>query len=404
MERICEISPLAHLPDDRMPNADPFAPEIPEPVLEDLRRRLTTIRWPHVIGEDDWVYGVPQAWLKGMADYWAHEWNWNSTATAMAAFDHYLADMDGIPVHFLHVPGKGPAPKPLILTHGWPWTFWDYKDVIGPLSDPAAFGGDAADAFDVVVPSLPGFGFSTPLTSAGIDVAEVARLWVRLMQDVCGYERFAAHGGDWGALVTAHLGHAHAQSLIGAHLALPLIPGVDRASVPREAYAEDEQWMLERAAQSGPLIRSHVSVHTTDPQTLAYAMSDSPIGTAAWIWERRRNWSDCDGDVERAFDRDHLCTTAALYWCTGAFTSSLRLYFEHFNKPWPLVHDRKPTVEAPTGFAIFPKDVVQMPRRVAAEHTDLRRWSVMPRGGHFGAAEAPDLIVDEIRSFFRDLS
>jgi pimeloyl-ACP methyl ester carboxylesterase len=162
--------------------------------------------------------------------------------------------------------------------------------------------------------------------------------------------------------------------------------------------------MLQRAAESGPLISSHLAVHTTDPQTLAYAMADSPLGTAAWLWERRRNWSDCDGDVENAFTREHLCTTATLYWATSAFTSSLRLYFEQFRKPWPLEHERTPVLEAPTGFAIFPKDVVQLPQSVAETHTNLKRWTVMPRGGHFGAAEAPDLMVDELREFFRELS
>lgn len=386
-----------------MNNAQPFVADIDQATLNDLRTRLTNTRWPDVIGADAWTYGVPRDWLRDMAGYWASDWDWSTQASAMNEFEHFKTDFDGVPVHFLRAPGKGPDPTPLILTHGWPWTFWDFKDVIAPLSDPAAHGGNAADAFDVIVPSLPGFGFSTPLTAPGVDVAAVAGLWVRLMQEVCGYDRFAAHGGDWGALVTAQLSHAHAEHLIGAHLALPVIPGIDRRALTADAYAQDEQWMLERAAESGPLIHSHVAVHTTDPQTLAYAMADSPVGTAAWLWERRRNWSDCDGDIETIFDRDHLCTTAALYWCTGAFTSSLRLYFEHFNKPWPLVHDRTPVLEAPTGFAVFPKDVVQLPRRVAEENTDLRRWTVMPRGGHFGAAEAPELMVDELRAFFRDL-
>jgi len=384
-----------------MINAQPFIAEIDATVLDDLRARLTNTRWPHLIGADDWRYGVPRAWLQDIAGYWARDWDWSEQARAINAFTHFKADFQGVPVHFLYAPGRGPAPMPLLLTHGWPWTFWDFKDVIAPLADPAAHGGDAADAFDVIVPSLPGFGFSTPLTTPGIDVAAIARLWIRLMREVCGYERFAAHGGDWGALVTAQLSHAHAEHLIAAHLALPVIPGIDRRALTPDAYAEDEQWMLERAAQAGPLISSHVAVHSTDPQTLAYAMADSPLGTAAWLWERRRNWSDCNGDIESVFHRDHLCTTAALYWCTGAFTSSLRLYFEQFGKPWALQHERKPVLEAPTGFAIFPKDVVQLPRRVAAEHANLHRWTVMPRGGHFGAAEAPDLIIDELRTFFR---
>ena len=384
-------------------NAEPFVVTIADSVLTDLKARLRNTRWPQIIGEDDWAYGVPQAWLRDMVDYWANDWDWQSIAAQMNAYSHYQASIDGLPIHFLHAPGKGPSPTPLLLSHGWPWTFWDYKDVIGPLTDPAAHGGDPADAFDVVVPSLPGFGFSTPLTRSGVDVAKIAELWVKLMQDVCGYNRFAAHGGDWGALVTAHLGHAHADALLGAQLALALIPGVDRGAIGPDEYAPDEQWMAARNAEALRLISSHISVHTTDPQTLAYAAIDSPVGTAAWLWERRRNWSDCNGDVETAFTREHLCTTAALYWCTGAFTSSLRLYYEHFNKPWPLAHDRMPVVEAPTGLVVFPKDVVHLPRSVVEKHTNLQHYAVMPRGGHFGAAEQPELIVEQIRECFRPL-
>jgi pimeloyl-ACP methyl ester carboxylesterase len=384
-------------------NAEPFDIDIDPSILQDLNQRLRNTRWPQIIGEDSWTYGVPQAWLRDMVDYWANDWQWSEAAAQMNQHQHYRTQIDDVPIHFLHAAGKGPNPTPLILTHGWPWTFWDYKDVIGPLTDPAAHGGNAEDAFDVVVPSLPGFGFSTPLTRSGIDVAAVADLWVKLMQDICGYPRFAAHGGDWGALVTAHLGHAHADKLLGAHLALALIPGVDRSAIGPDDYADDEQWMAERNAEALRTITSHVSVHTTDPQTLAYGAMDSPVGTAAWLWERRRNWSDCNGDVETAFTREHLCTTAAMYWCTGAFTSSLRLYFEHFNKPWPLSHQRMPVVEAPTGFTVFPKDVVHLPRSIAAKYTNLHHHQVMPRGGHFGAAEEPELAVEQIRTFFRPL-
>ena len=382
-------------------NAEPFDVALDPTVLGDLQARLRNTRWPDVIGEDSWDYGVPQAWLRDMATYWAEEWRWQDAAQAMNTYRHYRASIDDIPIHFLHAPGTGPDPIPLVLTHGWPWTFWDYKDVIGPLSDPAAHGGNSEDAFHVVVPSLPGFGFSTPLTRAGVDVGKVAELWVRLMREVCGYGRFAAHGGDWGALVTAHLAHAHADDLLGAQLALAMIPGVDRSALGPDDYGEDEAWMAQRNVEALQTITSHVSVHTTDPQTLAYATMDSPVGTAAWLWERRRNWSDCDGDVENTFSREHLCTTAALYWCTGAFTSAMRLYFEHFNKPWPLVHDRVPVMEAPTSLVVFPKDVVHLPRSVLAKYTNLQHYQVMPRGGPLGAAEEPALIVAQIREFFR---
>jgi pimeloyl-ACP methyl ester carboxylesterase len=386
-----------------MSRAVPYSIDVPQADIDDLRDRLRRTRWPDDVGNATWAYGVERGWLTEMVGYWADSYDWRRHEAAMNERPHFRVEIEGVPIHFVHVPGTGPAPMPLVLTHGWPWTFWDLKDLIGPLTNPAAHGGDAADAFDVIIPSLPGFGFSVPLPRTGINVRGVAGLWVKLMRDVLGYDRFAAYGGDWGAIVTAELGHAHAQHLIGIELSMPVIPGVNRRQLTADRYADDEQWMLARSAEAEPLIRSHVAVHTTDPQTLAYALTDSPVGTAAWIWERRRAWSDCGGDITSVFSRDDLCTTASIYWLNGSIASSLRLYFEHFNGGWPPVHDRQPTLEAPTGFAIFPKELALLPRSVAAERTNLQRWTVMPRGGHFAPAEQPRLLVDELRAFFRDL-
>lgn len=383
-----------------MARPEPFTPQLPQAQLDALQQRLHNINWPPIVGTDEWLYGVPGSWLQDMAAYWRKDWQWSDAQAAMQKWPHYRVDIDGIPIHYLYAEASQPDAPAIILTHGWPWTFWDFKDVIGPLSRPEEYGGDPGQAFNVVVPSLPGFGFSTPLTQAGVDVAKIAQLWVQLMTDVLGFDKFAAHGGDWGALITAHLSHAHADVLHGAHMSLTLIPGVDRGLLGPDKFAADEQWMVQRNAEAAPTITSHIAVHRLDPQTLAYGLMDSPIGTAAWIWERRRNWSDCNGDIEQAFDREHLCTTAALYWCTGAITSSLRLYFEHFNKPWPLAHQRMPVLEAPSAFAVFPKDVVHMPKAVLADHANLQRYSVMPHGGHFGAAEGPDLLVDDVQAFF----
>ncbi|MBT4493491.1 MAG: alpha/beta fold hydrolase, partial [Gammaproteobacteria bacterium] len=338
-----------------------FVIDLPDIALNNLRSRLQSTNWPNVIGDDDWKYGVPQSWLQHMAEYWATKWDWQSAAAEINQWQHYRVEIDEIPIHYMHAPASTPDAPAIVLTHGWPWTFWDYRYLIGPLSNPEAHGFPGEQAFNVYVPSLPGFGFSTPLTKAEVNVPKVAELWVKLMTEILGYEKFCAHGGDWGALVTAHLAHAHADKIIGAHLALALIPGVDRSRLGPESFAENEQWMVKRAAESQQHITSHITTHRLDPQTLGYALTDSPIGTAAWIWERRRNWSDCDGDVEQAFGRDHLCTTAALYWCTGAINSSMRLYHEHFKADWPLAHNRMPVLEAPTGFAVFPKDVVHMP-------------------------------------------
>ncbi len=374
--------------------AVPFTPELTPDSLALLRERLASTRWPQVIGADDWQYGVPQSWLRSMRDWWLDAWDWNAIAADIDRYPHFRVEVDGILLHFMHIKARRGNGIPLILTHGWPWTFRDFKDTIEPLTNPS---DPAALAFDVVIPSLPGFGFSTPLQTAGVDVARIAELWVTLMTRVLGYARFAAHGGDWGALITAHLAHAHAAHLIGAHMSLTLIPGVNRDQV---TYAPEESWMQARNAESLVTIQSHVAVHRLDPQTLAYGLMDSPMACAAWIWERRRNWSDNNGNIETAFTREHLCTTAALYWCTGSITSSLRIYYEHFNKPWPLAHDRMPRLEAPCAFAVFPKDVVHLPRATLAEYSNLKRYTLMPRGGHFAAAEAPDLLVDDLRAFF----
>ncbi|MEE2683467.1 MAG: epoxide hydrolase [Actinomycetota bacterium] len=380
-----------------------ISPNLDPEVLDVMVRRLKDTKWPEIVGEDSWDYGVPRNWLQDMVNYWISEWNWSSIHGEMNQWEHYKVKIDGIPIHYLHAPGQGPNPKPLILTHGWPWTFWDFKDVIGPLSDPESYGGDPTNSFDVYVPSLPGFVFSTPLPEAGIDVRRVAKLWNTLMTEILGYKKYCAHGGDWGALITAHLSHEYAEFLRGAHMSLSLIPGVNRRTLPEDAWGEDETWKIERSQEAESTIRSHVTTHLLDPQTLAYGLTDSPVATAAWIWERRRNWSDNTGDVEESFTREHLCTTASLYWCTGSIGSSLRIYHEHFKKPWPLAHHRLPRLEAPSAFAVFPKDVVHLPKSILEEYCNLRQYTVMPEGGHFAAAEKPDLIVTDICDFFKEL-
>jgi pimeloyl-ACP methyl ester carboxylesterase len=381
----------------------PFHVAIPDAELDDLKRRLRGTRWADDFGNDDWSYGVEGGWLREMVAYWSEEFDWRAQERAINRFPQYRVDIDGVPVHFLHVRGVGPDPTPLVLTHGWPWTFWDYHAVIEPLTDPARFGGDPEDAFDVVVPSLPGYGFSTPLRSTGLHPRRIAELWVTLMRDVLGYDRFAAGGGDWGAIITSELGHAHAEHVLGAHLTMATFPGIDLRRLREQPFAEDERWMEARLAETARVTRSHATVHSTDPQTLAYALVDSPVGTAAWLWERRRAWSDCDGDVLAAFDRDFLCTTASIYWLTRTIGTSMRIYHEHFGRRWRPLHDRRPAIEAPAGVAVFPKELILLARATAQEQMNLRRWTVMPRGGHFAPAEEPELVVGELRAFFGSL-
>jgi pimeloyl-ACP methyl ester carboxylesterase len=382
---------------------EPFRIEIPDAALASLRQRLTQRRAAADFCNDDWGYGTNGAYLEELVEYWIDGYDWREHEAAMNAYANQRVSIDGIPIHFIHERGVGPKPLPLILTHGWPWTFWDYEKTIRPLTDPAAFGGDAADAFDVIVPSLPGFGFSSPLERAGVGWVRTAELWLKLMREVLGYDRFAAQGGDWGGLVTTELGHRHAEHMIGIHTTLPghpaLVDGLCAADYGpgEETWAEDQQRRLRSAT-------SHMAVHTTDPQTLAYALNDSPLGLAAWIVERRRAWSDCDGDIERRFSKDDLLTTISIYWFTETIGTSMRFYKECLGMaPWQPAHTRQPAVEAPTGIAVLPKELIITPRKTAERNANLMHWSLLPAGGHFAPAEEPAALVEDVRACFRKL-
>lgn len=346
--------------------ASPFQIRIPAADLADLHDRLRRARWADDFGNQTWRYGVERNWLAGMLTYWRDAFDWRVQEALINTYPQFKVEIDGIPIHFVHVRGRGPRPKPLVISHGWPWTFWDLCPLIGPLTDPAAYGGSADDAFDVVIPSLPGYGFSTPLRTTGVDIPCIAALWVKLMREVLGYGPFCAAGGDWRAALTMQLGHAHAHDVRGVLGTMAVWPGFDFST--RFQYAEDEQWMRARTRESAALTRSHMVVHSHDPQTLAYALVDSPLGTAAWLWERRRAWSDCDGDVLNAFSRDQLCTLASIYWLTGTIGTSLRLYYEHFKNGMAVPASRQGSlaVEVPTGFLVFPKDIAFTPRSTAA--------------------------------------
>jgi len=380
-----------------------FRIAIPEATLQDLRDRLARTHWPIDFANSQWAYGTNRAYLEELVDYWIHKYDWRKHEQEMNTFSHYKTTIDDVPIHFIHEPGKGPKPMPLILTHGWPWTFWDLHKVIRPLADPASFGGDPADAFDVVVPSLPGFCFSTPLTKPGINFWRTADLWVTLMQDVLGYKKFAAEGGDWGALVTSQLGHKHAQHLIGTYLSLAVPLDFLTNGLQVGEYASDEKAAQARTQEAAPTIVSHLAVQTHDPQTLAYAMHDSPAGLAAWMVERRRAWSDCGGNVERRYSKDDLLTFITLYWGTDSFVTSVRYYYEATHNPWTPGHSRTPVVESPTAIGVFPRELLIPPRKWAERYYNLKRWTPMTAGGHFAPSEEPEQLVKDIRAFFRTL-
>jgi len=383
---------------------DAFKPHIEAAVLDDLRERLKRTRWPRDFANNDWRYGTNLEYIRELVDYWINKFDWRGIEAKINSFSNYKTEIDGVPIHFIHEKGRGPNPMPLIVTHGWPWTFWDINKVIRPLADPGAHGGDPRDAFDVVVPSLPGYGFSTPLTKPGINYWRTADLWVTLMQDVLGYKKFAAQGGDWGSIITHQLGHKHADKLIGVHMNLAIDLNLWGGKFPAASeYGPDEQGWHERSMRFMTDGSGYSAIQTTRPQTLAYAMNDSPAGLCAWILEKRRAWSDCDGDVEKRFTKDELLATMTLYWATESYGTSARFYYEAVHERWQPSHDRKPVIEAPTALAVFPKEVVLMPHKWAADYYNLKRWTRFPRGGHFAHMEEPQALVEDIRTFFRTL-
>jgi pimeloyl-ACP methyl ester carboxylesterase len=382
---------------------DRFAVDVPQAVLDDLRDRLARTRWADEVDNDDWRYGANGAVLRELADYWLHGYDWRAREAEMNRLAQFRTTIDQVPVHFVHERGKGPAPIPLLLNHGWPWTFWDFRKVIGPLTDPAAYGGDPADAFDVIAPSLPGYGFSTPLRTPGHNFWTTADLWAQLMTRL-GYDRFATQGGDWGAFVSSQLGHKYADRLIGLHIHLLAPLDTFSGGKPASAdYAPEEQPWLKRNRAFAAQEMGYFELQRTKPQTLAWGLEDSPVGLLAWLVEKRRTWSDCAGDVFRRFSRDDLLDTATLYWATRSFGSAARYYYEAAHNPWTPSHDRSPRVEAPTAVAVFPREVLLLPRAWAERTYDLRRWTPMPAGGHFAPMEEPEALVADIRAFFRTL-
>ena len=367
--------------------------------VDDLRSRLERTRWCDDAPGDTWEYGFDRDFLADLCGYWRDRFDWKAKLEWLSSFQHFRFDSEGGRIHFIHELGKGLAPIPLILTHGWPGSFVEMMRVIPLLTDPAAHGGDPADAFDVVVPSLPGYGFSDKPIGGGMNSFGIANLWVKLMQAL-GYERFAAQGGDIGAGVSTVLGLRHAGHVIGIHL--NYIPGSYRPYVKDEAeLTEAEHTFLAEAARWSGLNGAYAHLQGTRPQTAAFALNDSPAGLAAWILEKFREWSDCDGDLYRSFTRDDLLTNISLYWMTRTIDSSFRLYYE--NRKAPLHFEQDAFVHPPCAVARFPKEILSPPRKWVERGYNVQHWTDMHRGGHFAAAEEPELLAEDIRAFFRGL-
>jgi microsomal epoxide hydrolase len=381
------------------PQPQPFTLTVPDAAINDLRARLALTRFPDQAPGEPWAFGTDVTYLRGLVDYWQHRFDWRAQEAALNAFPQFKVALHGIDLHYLHVPGVGPNPTPLLLSHGWPGSVFEFLDIIPRLTDPARFGGDPADAFTVIAPSLPGYGLSFTPGQKRFAIDAIADVMAELMTDVLGHARFAAQGGDWGAFVTSRLGYAYPERMIGIHVNLLTVPRDRPANAdpsPEERqYAEDlALWLKEETGYQW--------IQGTRPQTLAFGLTDSPAGLAAWIVEKFRAWSDCGGVPENAISRDRMLANIALYWFTGAIGSSFWPYYARMHAPWPIPPGG--TITVPTGYAAFPKEIVRPPRSLAEKmYPNIQRWTVMPRGGHFAAMEQPEALAGEIQVFFRAL-
>jgi pimeloyl-ACP methyl ester carboxylesterase len=376
---------------------EPFRIEVPDSVLRDLRERLARTRFPDEVPGSGWSYGTDLAYMRELVAYWKDRYDWRAAEARLNRLHHFKATVGGLKIHFIHERGVGPRPFPLVITHGWPGSVAEFVEMIGPLTDPGAHGGDPADAFDVVAPSMPGYGFSDHPTEPGMDPERIAALWAELMAGL-GYPRFGAQGGDWGAMVSTYLGYRHAPKVAGIHLNMVIAFPPDRDN-PAAGLSQEEMVPLMEAQQFLNEETGYQRIQGTKPQTLAYGLNDSPAGLAAWIVEKFRTWSDCRGDLDRRFTKDELLTNVMLYWVPETANSSCRLYCETMRAgKFPPENFR---VEVPTGCAIFPREIIRPPRSWVERLYNVTRWTVMPAGGHFAAMEEPQLLAGDIRSFFR---
>lgn len=376
---------------------EPFRIEVPDPDLLDVQERLARTRWPDELIPGDWSRGVPLDYLRELSEYWRTSFDWRKQERLLNEHPQFTTTIDGANVHFLHVRSPHEDALPMVITHGWPGSIVEFLDVIGPYSNPTAHGGDESDAFHLVIPSLPGYGFSGPTPDTGWTTDRVAAAWAELMSRL-GYERYGAQGGDWGSFVTSELGRVDPDHLVGVHVnaaTMGFIPFGPVDEEQLETFTEAERSRLERLAAStaGPG-NGYFEIQAQRPQTLAYALTDSPVGQLAWIIEKFKEWAHGANVPEDVFDRDRLLTNVMLYWLTGTANSSARLYYENMHSgSWG-----KPPVTTPTGVAVFAEDYAI--RRFGEATHNIVHWTEFDRGGHFAAMEAPDLLVRDVREFF----
>ncbi|GCA96619.1 epoxide hydrolase [Mycolicibacterium sp. NCC-Tsukiji] len=373
-----------------MTDIAPFQIAVPDAVLDDLRHRLTNTRWPEAECVDDWSQGIPLGYTRDLAAYWADGYDWRAREAALNRFDQYVTEIDGLDIHFIHQRSPHPEALPLIITHGWPGSIAEFQKVIGPLTDPTAHGGRAEDAFHVVCPSLPGYGFSGKPAATGWGVERTAQAWDDLMVRL-GYPRYGAQGGDWGGAVTTQIGR-NVGHCIAIHTNMPM----GRPAAGTTELTAEEQHALAALKRYQDVDSGYAKQQSTRPQTIGYGLVDSPVAQLAWIVEKFWSWTDHDGDVESALSRDEMLDDVMIYWATATGASSARLYWESFR----VFGGARQKVELPTGVASFPKEILRAPRSWCESGYNITHWTTMPRGGHFAAFEQPELFVDDVRTFF----
>ena len=381
----------------------PFTIDVPDAVLDDLDARLARTRLPDEIAGADWDYGMPLGYLTELITYWRDEYDWRAQEARLNELDQFKTQIGDVDVHFIHQRSPEPDALPLLVTHGWPGSVVEFMEIIGPLTDPAAHGGRAEDAFHVVAPSIPGYGFSGHPPGRGFGPEPAADLSAQLMARL-GYETYGLQGGDWGSIISRWHAFKYPEQVMGLHLNVASAPppaGVDdpEAGVPE---AELERMRARTAFFRGPE-DGYAHLQGTKPQTIGYALTDSPAGQAAWVVEKFRTWCDCDGHPETIFDRDALLTNVMLYWVSASATSAARMYYEsgRWRPGTPPVEPGH--IDVPTGLAVFPEELSYAPRAWSEARYNLVRWTEMPRGGHFAAMEQPELFIDDVRAFFAEL-
>jgi pimeloyl-ACP methyl ester carboxylesterase len=375
----------------------PFRINVSDEILDDLKQRISMARWPDEIPEAPWRYGTSLAYMKELSRYWRHEYDWRIHEKRLNSFDQYKVRIGDIDLHYIHAKGVGPNPMPLIISHGWPGSVYEFVKIIDPLTNPAAYGGNPEDAFTVVAPSLPGFGFSSLSGKRRYSLEMISDLFFTLMTDVLGFPSFAAQGGDWGSMITSRLAYDHPDKVLGIHLNfMSLMLSLDKNI---KLTPPETDFLRQLRSMDDEL--GYQWIQGTKPQTLAYGLNDSPVGLAAWIIEKFHSLTDCRGQIENSLGKDDLLSNIMIYWVTKTINSSSWLYYWIRHTPWRLMPGEK--INVPTGFAAFPVEFFKSPKEWVERAYNLIQFTTMDSGGHFAAMEKPDKLVEDIRTFFRKL-